>query len=75
MQSKAISQYGTFDLIVCSHIFEHISLDVIQESISAFYNFLKPNGSLVIFACKSLILYHFRDNKEFNHQHILITRE
>ncbi|MFS0513850.1 class I SAM-dependent methyltransferase [Nostoc sp. UIC 10607] len=75
MQSKAISQYGNFDLIVCSHIFEHISLDVIQESIAAFYKFLKPNGSLAIFACKSPILYHFRDNKEFNHQHILITRE
>ncbi|MCV3217373.1 class I SAM-dependent methyltransferase [Plectonema radiosum NIES-515] len=75
MQSKAISQYGTFDLIVCSHIYEHISLDVIQESIAAFYNFLKPNGSLVIFACKSPILYHFRDDKEFNNQLILITRE
>jgi len=75
MQSPAIAEYGTFDLIVCSHIFEHISLDVIQESIAAFYNFLKPNGSLVIFACKSPVLYHFRDDKEFNHQHILISRE
>lgn len=75
MQSKAISQYGTFDLIVCSHIFEHISLDVIQESLAAFYNFLKPNGSLVIFACKSPILYQFRVNKEFSHEHIVITRE
>ncbi|MDJ0675780.1 MAG: class I SAM-dependent methyltransferase [Calothrix sp. MO_167.B42] len=75
MQSPAIGQYGTFDLIVCSHIFEHISLDTIQESIAAFYQYLKPNGSLVIFACKSPILYHFRDDKEFNHQHILITRE
>jgi len=75
MQSKAISQYGTFDLIVCSHIFEHISLDIIQESLAAFYNFLKPNGSLVIFACKSPILYHFCAKKEFAQGYILITRE
>jgi SAM-dependent methyltransferase len=74
MQSPDIAQYGLFDLIVCSHIFEHISLDVIQESIAAFYNFLKPNGSLVIFACKSPILYHVRLNKEFDHQNILINR-
>ncbi|HLO88496.1 MAG TPA: class I SAM-dependent methyltransferase [Nostocaceae cyanobacterium] len=74
MQSPDIAQYGTFDLIVCSHIFEHISLDIIQESIAAFYNFLKPNGSLVIFACKSPILYHKRASKEFDHQHLLITR-
>ncbi|MBD2603566.1 class I SAM-dependent methyltransferase [Scytonema hofmannii FACHB-248] len=75
MQSNAISEYGTFDLIVCSHIFEHISLDIIQESIAAFYNFLKPNGSLMIFACKSPILYHFRAKKEFDQRYILITRE
>lgn len=75
MQSPAINQYGTFDLIVCSHIFEHISLDIVQESIAAFYNFLKPNGSLVIFACKSPVLYHFHASQEFNHQHILISRE
>lgn len=74
MQSPAIKEYGFFDLIVCSHIFEHISLDVIQESIAAFYNFLKPNGSLVIFACKSPILYHKRASKEFDHQNILINR-
>ncbi|MBD2202769.1 class I SAM-dependent methyltransferase [Calothrix sp. FACHB-1219] len=74
MQSPAIGQYGKFDLIVCSHIFEHISLDIIQESIAAFYNFLKPNGSLVIFACKSPTLYHVRLTKEFDHQNILITR-
>ena len=75
MQSPAIEQYGKFDLIVCSHIFEHISLDIIQESIAAFYNFLKPNGSLVIFACKSPILHHKGATKEFDHQHILISRE
>ncbi|MBD2385056.1 class I SAM-dependent methyltransferase [Cylindrospermum sp. FACHB-282] len=75
MQSKEISKYGTFDLIICSHIFEHISLDVIQESLAAFYNFLKPNGSLVIFACKSPVLYHFRAPKEFNNEHIIISRE
>ncbi|MBE9142472.1 class I SAM-dependent methyltransferase [Planktothrix mougeotii] len=74
MQSPDIAQYGLFDLIVCSHIFEHISLDIIQESIAAFYNFLKPNGSLVIFACKSPILYHVRLTKEFDHQNLLITR-
>ncbi len=74
MQSPAIGQYGTFDLIVCSHIFEHISLDVIQESIAGFYNFLKPNGSLVIFACKSPTLYHVRLTKEFDNQNIVITR-
>lgn len=74
MQSPDIAQYGPFDLIVCSHIFEHISLDVIQESIAAFYNFLKPNGSLVIFACKSPVLYHIHAQKEFDHQHVLITR-
>jgi SAM-dependent methyltransferase len=74
MQSPAIGQYGTFDLIVCSHIFEHISLNVIQESIAGFYNFLKPNGSLVIFACKSPMLYHKRASKEFAHPPILITR-
>ncbi|NTW19515.1 MAG: class I SAM-dependent methyltransferase [Nostocales cyanobacterium W4_Combined_metabat2_030] len=74
MQSPAIKEYGSFDLIVCSHIFEHISLDVIQESIAAFYNFLKPNGSLVIFACKSPILYHVRASKEFAHQILLINR-
>ena len=50
MESKAIIQYGPFDLIVCSHVFEHISVDTIQESVAAFYNFLKPNGSLVIFS-------------------------
>jgi SAM-dependent methyltransferase len=75
MQNPAIAQYGPFGLIVCSHIFEHIALDVVQESIAAFYNFLKPNGSLVIFACKSPILYHKRAIKEFDHQHIMITRE
>ncbi|WP_338422835.1 class I SAM-dependent methyltransferase, partial [Aphanizomenon flos-aquae] len=75
MQSPDIAQYGTFDLIVCSHIFEHISLDIIQESIAAFYNLLKPNGSLVIFACKSPILHHKGATKEFDHQHILISRE
>ncbi|MBR8834201.1 MAG: class I SAM-dependent methyltransferase [Stigonema ocellatum SAG 48.90 = DSM 106950] len=74
MQSPAIAEYGTFDLIVCSHIFEHISLDIIQESIAAFYNFLKPNGSLVIFAGKSPTLFHVRLTKEFDHQNILITR-
>ena len=75
MQSPAIAAQGQFDLIVCSHIFEHITLDIIQESIAAFYNFLKPNGSLVIFACKSPVLYHFRCDKEFNYKNILITRK
>ncbi len=74
MQSPDIAQYGPFDMIVCSHIFEHISLSVIQESIAAFYNFLKPNGSLVIFACKSPVLYHVGDTKEFNHHHVMIER-
>jgi len=75
MQSPAIAPHGKFDLIICSHIFEHVSLNVVQESIAAFYNFLKPQGTLIIFACKSPVLYHFRDAKEFNHQHILISRE
>ncbi|MHC5718504.1 MAG: class I SAM-dependent methyltransferase, partial [Nostoc sp.] len=33
MQSKAISQYENFGLIVCSHIFEHISLDDLLQSL------------------------------------------
>jgi SAM-dependent methyltransferase len=75
MESKAIIQYGSFDLIVCSHVFEHISVDTIQESVAAFYNFLKPNGSLVIFASKSPMLYHVQSKKEFDHARELITRE
>ncbi|MEA5549595.1 class I SAM-dependent methyltransferase [Anabaena cylindrica UHCC 0172] len=75
MQSPVIEQYGKFDLIVCSHIFEHISLDIIQESIAAFYEFLKPKGTLVIFACKSPMLYHFHAPKEFDRQYILISQK
>lgn len=55
----SIAQHGPFDLIVCSHVVEHVPFAVVQEAIAAFYTFLKPNGKLIIYGSKAPLLCHW----------------
>ncbi|MFM8333861.1 MAG: class I SAM-dependent methyltransferase, partial [Candidatus Methylumidiphilus sp.] len=75
MDDPAIAQHGPFDLILCSHVFEHIAFDVVQESLAAFHHFLKPSGRLVLFLAKGPLLYHIHVKKEFDHAQTLVSRD
>ncbi len=74
MDDPAIAEEGPFDLIISSHVYEHITFDVIQESLAAFHHFLKPGGHLLVFLAKGPMLYHFQASEEFNHSHTFINR-
>jgi len=75
MDDPAIARHGPFDLILCSHVYEHVSFGLVQESLTAFHQFLKPSGRLVLFLAKGPLLYHIHVQKEFDHAQTLIGRE
>jgi SAM-dependent methyltransferase len=55
----SIAQHGPFDLIICSHVVEHVPFSVVQEAIAAFHTFLKPTGRLIIYGSKAPLLCHW----------------
>lgn len=60
----SIAEHGPFDLIVCSHVVEHVPFAVVQEAVAAFYTFLKPTGKLIIYGSKAPLLCHWIINFE-----------
>jgi SAM-dependent methyltransferase len=59
MFDPIIAEHGPFDLIICSHVVEHVPFRVIQEAVAAFYTFLKPAGKLIIYGSKAPLLCHW----------------
>ena len=50
---EPLQEYGPFDIIISSHVFPHVTFDLVQGGLSAFYSLLKGEGILAIFTTKT----------------------
>ncbi|MEM5782063.1 MAG: class I SAM-dependent methyltransferase [Candidatus Aenigmatarchaeota archaeon] len=57
LNSKLPKEY--FDVIICSHVIQHIKTKDIIPTINKIYNILKKNGILVLLTCYSRKNYDF----------------
>ena len=48
-----VRDYAPFDRIISSHVFPHVTFDLVQGALSAFYSLLKSEGILAIFTTKT----------------------
>lgn len=48
-----VREYAPFDGIISSHVFPHVTFDLVQGALSAFYSLLKSEGVLAIFTTKT----------------------
>jgi len=67
---EQIKEYGPFDIIISSHVFPHVTFDLVQGGLSAFYSLLKGEGILAIFTTKTKgeLLEHIRVNIDEGHR-------
>jgi len=63
---EPIREYGPLEIIISSHVFPHVTFDLIQGGLSAFYSLLKSEGILAIFTTKTKgePLAHIRVNRD-----------
>jgi len=50
---EPVRKYGPFDIIISSHVFPHVTFDLVQGGLSGFYSLLKAEGILAIFTTKT----------------------
>nr|VFK19948.1 MAG: Methyltransferase domain-containing protein [Candidatus Kentron sp. LPFa] len=74
MASPLLTEHGPFDLILSSHVFEHVTYEAIQDALAAFASLLADGGHLAILVTKAPLLYHMHADREFEHSHTLIER-
>lgn len=53
MMITDIDESQLYDVILCSHVLQHVHTDSLDAVIAKFRNLLKPNGLLFIFTCHS----------------------
>ncbi|MBC6477906.1 MAG: class I SAM-dependent methyltransferase [Hormoscilla sp. GM7CHS1pb] len=50
---EPVREYGPFDTIISGQVFPHVTFDLVQGALSAFYSLLKSEGILAIFTTKT----------------------